>query len=354
MITNCTYPDVEEDETDPTLQATCSYQTPAGVNLSASYAVDKSSEVHDSAEITLWSSVSKVLDDASVGSGIVAAVSSIWFPNNYVTLSNCTQPDCHFPTPVAYDCSLSWCEQIYDHSTSTNGDLFDVASTTTNLVFPGIALAEQNSSSMYECYSTSGGAIILDGYVPSKVPQQLNTTCDVNSTGDPAAYHVNQADWNAVSSQLENVLPQYLSSDNGSTLAQYLYTANNGNFSRTFELVALALTKAVREATNATSAVVGNVQYTTTLIRVDWEWFIYPAALMLISLIFMTLTLLFSTERNMVIWKASSLAILFHGLQNADGDVMQTRTSKDMDSTAKKTWAKLSAADDGSLRLVEQ
>ena len=68
-------------------------------------------------------------------------------------------------------------------------------------------------------------------------------------------------------------------------LGMVIYSANGGNISKTFEIVAESLTNAIRSGPQALDHH-GTVYRTEVIMRVDWEWLAYPTSLLfLVSLL---------------------------------------------------------------------
>ena len=92
--------------------------------------------------------------------------------------------------------------------------------------------------------------------------------------------------------------------------------------------------------TRATS-VQRNVIYRVTPIVVNWLWRIHPAALTLHTGPFIVATFLFSTGRSDIVWKSSTLAVLFHGLQGWNDDELTARTIPEMEKASTTMQAQL-------------
>ncbi|KAK5768825.1 hypothetical protein LTS12_000885 [Elasticomyces elasticus] len=125
---------------------------------------------------------------------------------------------------------------------------------------------------------------------------------------------------------------------------------DSSNISATLDNVAVALTNHIRRSSNATS-VQGAVHRPTIYIRIRWVWFIYPASISALSIVFLALVMTVSHRKGELVWKASSAAIAFHGLErDQDSGVILVDTLK-ISEAAKSQWVKLAADDDGKLAL---
>jgi hypothetical protein len=91
----------------------------------------------------------------------------------------------------------------------------------------------------------------------------------------------------------------------------------------TWAALAEAMTVRIRQAPdgNDLGSVSGSAWHTETCISVQWPWLAFPAVLLLLSLVFLLMTIAQGVGRSSdMIWKASPLALLFHGL---DGGLSQ-------------------------------
>jgi hypothetical protein len=77
--------------------------------------------------------------------------------------------------------------------------------------------------------------------------------------------------------------------------------------------VAASLTQQALLA-NTSEKVMGTVWTTETFVAVDWPWLIYPATLVLNSIILLALTALHSHRCGLRIWKSSMLPLLYRTL----------------------------------------
>jgi hypothetical protein len=118
------------------------------------------------------------------------------------------------------------------------------------------------------------------------------------------------------------------------------------NFSYLVERMAASMTKA--ELDNSTALVYGNVTTSTVHVEVAWYWFIPPAALNVLAILLLLATAIFSHHHKTRLWKSSTLALLYHGLDNPEPapDLTMARISE-MDRWASRTSAKLGSAKDG-------
>jgi hypothetical protein len=118
------------------------------------------------------------------------------------------------------------------------------------------------------------------------------------------------------------------------------------NFSYLVERMAASMTKA--ELDNSTTLVYGNVTTSTVRVEVAWYWFVPPAALNVLAILLLLATAILSHRHKTRLWKSSTLALLYHGLEDPEPapDLTMARISE-MDRWASRTSAKLGSVKDG-------
>jgi hypothetical protein len=79
------------------------------------------------------------------------------------------------------------------------------------------------------------------------------------------------------------------------------------------------LTGVIRQYGEASEAIrpLGTTQRVETCIGVQWAWLSLPAALLVLTLAFLTITIWKTKSREVNLWKSSQLALLFHGIDQA-------------------------------------
>ena len=90
-----------------------------------------------------------------------------------------------------------------------------------------------------------------------------------------------------------------------------------------------------------------------TIIRVRWAWLILPAVLLLMTTVFLGVTILENSRGKVRVWKSNTLALLLHGIGIWRGEGM--RHMVEMEKIAKRMVVKL--VDDGKVdggRLIEK
>jgi len=128
-----------------------------------------------------------------------------------------------------------------------------------------------------------------------------------------------------------------------------LYSANGGNISVTLDKIAESLTNRMRSSVTS-SNVTGTVHNVVVHIEVVWPWLIYPVALSICTATVLGATMWLAHSSDKMIWKSSSLALLFHGLDEVSTKERLLEISV-METVAESVWAKLSRDEEGNAKL---
>ncbi|KAL9607616.1 MAG: hypothetical protein Q9167_007487 [Letrouitia subvulpina] len=96
-----------------------------------------------------------------------------------------------------------------------------------------------------------------------------------------------------------------------SDVIQALYKTDN--LTTLIDNLAHSMSNNIRQQNDTTPNVNGTAWRTETFVQVRWAWFSFPAALVLASLFFLIVSIWDTARRDVLIWKASCLALLFQG-----------------------------------------
>lgn len=97
-----------------------------------------------------------------------------------------------------------------------------------------------------------------------------------------------------------------------SDVMQALYDTDNVTLR--IENLATSMTNNIREQNNSVlGPAKGTTWKTETFVRVRWRWFIFPSALLVLSLFFLLGTVIETSYSQVMVWKSNDLALLFHG-----------------------------------------
>lgn len=106
------------------------------------------------------------------------------------------------------------------------------------------------------------------------------------------------------------------------------------NISRTFQSIADSLTLQIGKGKN-TIAVPGIVLQPATYVVVQWEWLILPGVLVLLSVVFLAVTLIVNKHKGAPVWKSGLLPLLFHGVVGFDREDLAAEDRSAIDKVAR-------------------
>ena len=148
-------------------------------------------------------------------------------------------------------------------------------------------------------------------------------------------------------------------SSNGSAFSsdviQALYLADN--LTSRIHNVAVSMTNNIRQQNDSLSNTANGTAWATeTFVHVRWGWFALPAAMVILSLIFLIGSIVETSYREVPVWKASNIAVLFHG-QSMDlkdpRDIAVTELSQ-MGDQARAINVQLEKNGEGRWELVQK
>lgn len=90
------------------------------------------------------------------------------------------------------------------------------------------------------------------------------------------------------------------------------------NTTQLMERLADSMSDLIRSGDNATQ-ISGTMNQSVTFIHVNWVWLILPATLIISACALLALMIILTSKPDRVLWKSSSLALLFHGLDQKPG-----------------------------------
>lgn len=235
-----------------------------------------------------------------------------------------------------HECSLSWCAKVFLDATA-EGSRFSVQVDDYPLDLTGVW---QGSTDVgYSVYVAGPG-----------YPSSLNSTFTIQV-------------WNeqALSNFLVSVLDtgsftQFDFQDGGESDTFTLGFAMMSSPSVTYmaDNIAASLTNTIRNFT--TDNILHNLGDSTFQIQyilVRWEWLAFPAAIVLLGILLLVITIIQSYRDKALVWKCSSLALLFHPLQGWETQDMADTSRKAMDKCAKDMRGQLSQSENAGLRIIK-
>ena len=138
----------------------------------------------------------------------------------------------------------------------------------------------------------------------------------------------------------------------GPPLAVSAYQTYSGNITDMMNAIATSLTTQMRQQ-NSTN-VYGEAWAPSAFVHVRWSWLIYQAARIVFACLFLAMTVIFSTEKDKLILKSSSIALLFHGMQVDDADRLDSLDMETMEARARKMQVVLAEDDKGGISFVRK
>jgi hypothetical protein len=138
-----------------------------------------------------------------------------------------------------------------------------------------------------------------------------------------------------------------------------LWNSGNATFmtvNATWAAIADSMTMRIRRSGDPSNSApaLGIVLQTETCVSVQWPWLIFPAALLLLTLVFLLATMAQSRKyTNRHIWKGSPLALLFHGMdQDLSDRYRLVDRLYDMEESASHMVVQIKHTE-GGLRFVD-
>lgn len=139
-----------------------------------------------------------------------------------------------------------------------------------------------------------------------------------------------------------------------SDIMQALY--DTSNLTKRIDNLATSMTNNIREQDNGVFDTARGIAWTNeTYVHVRWAWFAFPATLILISSSFLLAIIFETSYRDVMVWKSSTLALLFHGrgLDLSSPSNRPVRRSSSMSTRASNIKAELFETPEGGWRLVQ-
>ena len=218
----------------------------------------------------------------------------------------------HSDTPVikqVHECALSYC--ITRHNATMVGSTLQVESSTHAFA----STAEyygQNDAGLIWRSPTSNQPLnddITSKYVPSKYDNAMGWY-----VGGLGACFLAQALGSALTGQ--TLQESFIGIQYDSLMAYESYVTTD--FPALIDRVATSLNQVLLAEPSMSHVITGNARSVVSILQVRWEWITLPAVLLTCTLAFLLLTMAISRRRKSLIWKSSSLPLLFHGVENPE------------------------------------
>ncbi|KAI4093135.1 MAG: hypothetical protein LQ344_003118 [Seirophora lacunosa] len=140
-----------------------------------------------------------------------------------------------------------------------------------------------------------------------------------------------------------------------SDIVQALY--DTSNLTKRINNLAASMTNNIRQQDDHVSDPAQGIAWTNeTYVHVRWAWFAFPTTLILISSSFLVGVILETSYRDVMIWKSSTLALLFHGrgLDLSSPSDQPVKRLSSMSTKASSIKAELLETSEGGWRLVQE
>lgn len=257
------------------LLTNCTYQTPGGFELySRSYY-----DVHHGFGYTSINTTFNMSAEAVTGATFLS-MGIVTFDNSDMLSDDADASDITWQSTLrAYECLLDVVAMSFDNYTYLNGAL-------------------QNGTLRTSALNNTGG--FADG-TTAVIMNTLDETFPGNQT-----YLVNVFDFQAIEQGLMSVLAPEPSST--SIFAQALY--NTGDVLLAMDYMAEAMTYRLMQGPNSTT-VYGDVLENETYIRVRWPWLSLTFVLVLISAVFLLITVFITYRSRQYAWKSSLAPLMY-------------------------------------------
>ena len=221
--------------------------------------------------------------------------------------------------PEASECVLYFCVNTY-HAVISNGTLteeivssFPNASTSTNIA--NAAMYQPPADFTFNPQLVRNGTFVTDKH-PKGAVYASNSA--VNSTikppNDSQAYKIDGATSILVREWVQKTLDGSVSrlTDPKTPIRDVAQVLFAEGLAPAYRRIATSLTAEIRNL--ASEHVVGTTQVAEVYVEVRWEWLILPAAVLALTLVFMSVTMVMCMLKDVPVWKSSPLPALIYSL----------------------------------------
>ena len=293
------------------------YVTPKGFNLSAAYFLSGASSYQTMINVTASSPLSNGYDPFSR----IFDLAVIMFPATETNLDDEREVE-DVASADVWECSLSWCGKHYPETNVVNGSLNAPPAIDVALQVLSPVPVRNGSLSDYFQLSTLNGASVGPHNFTLNVYDMLHTGAylqDLFTTGQ-------------LTQDGNFYRPDFVD------ISYALWKANN--MPKTMSAIADSMTNYIRNGQNSTS-VYGQAYQPQTFILVHWPWLMLPVVLVLFALVLLSISIAHNRQRQALVWKSSSLPLLFHGLDDTWVGSGKLDVLADMEHSAKQMRMKL-------------
>ena len=140
-----------------------------------------------------------------------------------------------------------------------------------------------------------------------------------------------------------------------SDIMQALY--NTDNLTARIGNLAISMTNNIRQQNDTVARPThGTAWKNETYVHVRWAWLSFPIAVIALALAFLVGSIIETAYRDILVWKSSNLALLFHGqdLKLTDPPTIHVNKASQMTRMAEKVKLHLARNQDDDWRLVQK
>jgi hypothetical protein len=239
------------------------------------------------------------------------------------------------------------------------------------------AVKGQLKHTVYECrldfcahswnnISSVGNTLMVGEKKMSHLNSTGESTDTINAEGQKEnLYHLvpTAPDWKGLSvfkirSVTRGLLNEFLQSlfdrsDDPYPFSMQAVLQINNDIEATLDSIAESVTEAMRDGLNSTQ-VLGETYRDETFVEVRWEWFVVPATVLVLSVVFFCYTILLNRSKHGIIWKSSVLAPLCHEAMSLTSDGYIPEKRSELDGIAEKNHVRLRRDDHGQWRFIKE
>lgn len=153
--------------------------------------------------------------------------------------------------------------------------------------------------------------------------------------------------------------PEGSGTTSSSYIVDQLYNnlaTGNQDTTSMFDIVTMGMTDKFRKTCPGNLAAVGKAIGIATVLDVQWNWLILPAAVIALTIVFLGLTMFQSKEDPTICWKDVLLPFVLHGLSHEAAMTLKEGLVDDigaMEKNARRLKVKLERAESGAWHLHE-
>lgn len=166
-----------------------------------------------------------------------------------------------------------------------------------------------------------------------------NATWYIDYYGEPEWFtNLSSVAYPGTARNITNLTIEVSSTEYSSAVVQHILTERG--LEKTLSDIADSLTALMQQ--DGDTVITGQAGQAEAYVYVRWPWMIYPIVVILLGLIFVLVVIVQTSRDDRRLWKSSSLALLYHGLNRLDEDTRARAVDLEaMEELAKRTRVRL-------------